>query len=376
MSRSIRFVRFIALISALLVVAACGTSTAPGSSGAPAAQPAKSEPASQSAKSEPAKPDKLEPVTLHLNHIGWGMHTPYFVALEKGFYREEGLDLKIVPGKGAEEAITLVASGKEEFGIALADSFLAAVAKGVPIKVIAMDQQESPSAIFALKESGIKAPKDLEGRTLAQPPATSMRHVIPIALRKAGVDVDKVKFVDAPAGSEVQLMLAGKIDSSVGFSMGQPMTLKEQNREAVVFTMKDFGIDLYGTMLITNDKVLKERPQIVEKFLRGTLKGLIWQYQNVQAANDILLKHRPERTKIEADKSKIIFETYKVDEVKQNGWGFMSDARWQKTVDVLVQGKVLEKPLEVKNLYTNEFLAKLPEAKQYAQMLFAGPPKD
>lgn len=317
-----------------------------------------------------------ETVQFRLNHLPWGMHNAYYAALEKGYWKELGLDVKVIPGHGALESINTVGAGKEDIGLGTVDTVLVAQAKGVPIRVIAIDMYENPSALIFLKSSGIAKPRDLEGRTVAHLPASSTRYVTDAALKLAGVDLTRIKVVSHPAGAEFQLLATGKIDAFGGFSMGQVPTLEAKGFKTGMFTLKDLGQDAYGTMLFASDKTIKERPEMLVKFLRGWLKGHVYAYQNVNDATKMTLRYRPDRDMLEAAKFKMVLAGNKADEARQRGFGAMTDEKWQKSMDILVKAGVLDKALNVREVYTNQLVEKAAEGKEFARLLFASEPKD
>lgn len=317
-----------------------------------------------------------ESVSIRLNHLPWGMHIAYFAALEKGYFKELGLDVKIIPGHGALEAVNTVGAGKEDIGLGTVDTVLVAQGKGVPIKVIAMDMYENPSCLIFMRNSGIAKPKDLEGRSLGHLPASSMRYLTDAALKLNGVDLGKIKYVNHPAGAEYQLLTSGKIDAFGGFCMGQPPTLEAKGFKVGMFSMKDLGYDVYGTMLFAHERTIKERPEALVKFLRGWLKGQIYAYQNVNESTRLLLKHRPDRDMLEAPKFKMILAMNHSEEAKARGFGSMTDEGWRRSTDILIKAGMLEKAPKPREAYTNDLIEKTPEAKEFAKLLFSAQPRD
>jgi NitT/TauT family transport system substrate-binding protein len=324
----------------------------------------------------PAVGRAQESVAIRLNHLPWGMHNAYFAALEKGYFRELGLDVKIVPGHGALEAVNTVGAGKEDIGLATVDTVLVAQSKGVPIRVIAMDMYENPSCIIFLKSANIATAKDLEGKSLGHLPASSMRYLTDAAMKLGGVDLGKIKYVNHPAGAEFQLLTAGKIDAFGGFCMGQAPTLEAKGFKVGMLSMKDLGADVYGTMLFANERTIKERPDMLVKFLRAWLKGQLYAYQNVNESTRLLLKHRPDRDMLEAAKFKMVLAADRSDEARQRGFGVMTDEGWQRSIDILVKAGMLEKAPKPRDVYTNDLIEKAPEGKEFARLLFAAQPKD
>jgi NitT/TauT family transport system substrate-binding protein len=317
-----------------------------------------------------------EGVSIRLNHLPWGMHIAYFAALEKGYFKEQGLDVKIIPGHGALEAVNTVGAGKEDIGLATVDTVLVAQAKGVPIKVFAMDMYENPSCLIFMKSSGIARPKDLEGKRLGHLPASSMRYLTDAAMKLGGVDLGKITYVNHPAGAEFQLLTAGKLDAFGGFCMGQAPTLEAKGFKVGMLSMKDLGADVYGTMLFAHERTIKERPDMLVKFLRAWLKGQAYAYQNVNESTKLLLKHRPDRDMLEAAKFKMVLAADRSEEARQRGFGVMTDEGWQRSIDILIKARMLEKALKPKDVYTNDLIEKAPEGKEFARLLFTAQPKD
>jgi ABC-type nitrate/sulfonate/bicarbonate transport system substrate-binding protein len=317
-----------------------------------------------------------ETVTFRLNHLPWGMHAAYYTALEKGYWKDLGLDVKIIPGHGALEAINTVGAGKEDIGLGSVDTLLVGQAKGVPIRAIAMDMYENPSCLIFLKQSGIARPKDLEGKSVGHPPASTTKNILDAGLKLSGVDLSRIKVVNHPVGAEFQLLAAGKVDAFGGFCSGQVPTLEAKGFKVGAISMKDMGVEAYGMMLFTNDKTAKERPEALVKFLRGWLKGHEYAYQHVNEAIRFVLKYRPDRDMLEAGKFKMILAENRAEEARQRGFGAMTDEKWQKSMDILVKAGIMDRTLNVREVYTNEFVEKAPEGKEFARMLFAGAPRD
>jgi ABC-type nitrate/sulfonate/bicarbonate transport system substrate-binding protein len=315
-------------------------------------------------------------VTFRLNHLPWGMHVAYYTALEKGYWKELGLDVKIIPGHGALEAVNMVGSGKEDIGLASVDTLLVGQSKGVPIRAIAMDMYQNPSCLIFLKSSGIASAKDFEGKSVGHPPASTNKNLLDAALKLKGVDLAKVKVVNHPVGAEYQLLATGKIDAFGGFCSGQVPTLEAKGFKVGAISVKDLGADAYGMMLFAHERTIKERPETLVKFLRGWLRGHQWAYQNVNEATRLVLKHRPDRDMLEAGKFKMILAENRADEARQRGFGVMTEEKWQKSMDILVKAGIMDKPLSAREVYTNEFIEKAAEGKEFARLLFAGPPKD
>jgi ABC-type nitrate/sulfonate/bicarbonate transport system substrate-binding protein len=129
-------------------------------------------------------------------------------------------------------------------------------------------------------------------------------------------------------------------------------------------------------MLFSNERTIRERPEALVKFLRGWLRGHVWAYQNINEATKLVLKHRPDRDMLEAAKFKMILAENRSEEARQRGFGVMTDEKWQKSMEVLVKAGIMDKPLNVREVYTNELVERAQESREFARLLFAGPPRD
>jgi NitT/TauT family transport system substrate-binding protein len=315
----------------------------------------------------------LEKVVLRLNWIPWSMHTAFYTAAEKGFYGKEGLEVEIRPAAGATQGPLLVGSGSEHFGLALTDIFINAKGNGVPVVAVSADQPDTPLCIFSLKKTGILKPTDLIGKNLGHAQASSNRILIDLAFETAGIDPKKIPRIEIPPGAEIQLMLAGKIDAAEGFYYGQPVTLKDKGFETNQIILRDLGLSMYGTVLYTSKQIAQKRPDLVEKFLRGTLNGLMYTYKHTNESVAYILKFAPERSlPLEVEKLKKIFDIYRCPDYREKGWGFMTDRKWASGISYLEKGGGFKGgSLKPSELYTNEFITRVPESKHFATMLFS-----
>jgi NitT/TauT family transport system substrate-binding protein len=146
-----------------------------------------------------------------------GRHSYYFVALEKGYYKAANIDVDIVRGQGSADAVKQVAAGTAQIGFADAPALILARANDqVPVKMVAVIYDKAPHAIFALKESGIKAPKDLEGRNVADAAASSIPRMFPAYAKAAKIDPSKVKWTVVSSDAIAATLALGRADA-VGY---------------------------------------------------------------------------------------------------------------------------------------------------------------
>ena len=225
-----------------------------------------------------------------------GRHAYYFVAIEKGFYKEANLDFSVLRGQGSAEAIKQVGAGNVIFGFADAGS--AVLARGndnVPIRVVAIVYAKPPHAIYALKGSGIRKPKDLEGRSIANPAGGAIPKMFPAYAKAAGIDESKVKWVVASSESLPGLLALGRVDAVGQFTVGEPRLKKDaENKELVELTYGDAGVDFYSNGLVASETTIKDKPDLVQRFVTATLKGLKYSLDNPKEAAEIMQKYHRE----------------------------------------------------------------------------------
>jgi NitT/TauT family transport system substrate-binding protein len=225
-----------------------------------------------------------------------GRHSYYFLALEKGYYKEAGIDLKIVGGKGSVDAIRQVAAGNATFGFADAGSLVLARANdSIPVKMVAVIYARPPQAIFCAADAGLKTPKDLEGRSIANPAGGSIPDMFPAFAKAAGIDVVKVSWVVAASSALPGLLASGRVPCIGQFTVGEPL-LREAvaPKKLVRFAYSDPGLSYYGNGITATEKTIQSNPDLVRRFVAATIKGLKAAIADPAEAGMIMNKSHPE----------------------------------------------------------------------------------
>lgn len=288
----------------------------------------------------------------------YGRHAYYFVALEKGFYEKEGLDVNIVRSQGSAAAVKQVASGAAQIGFA--DAFAVILARAndkIPVKLVSMIYRLPPHAIYVLKDSKIAQPKDLEGKTLADTAFSSIPKIFPIYAKAAGIDPSKVKWVIATSDALPGMLANGQVDGVGQFLVGEPLLAgAAAPKEIVGIEYSKSGLDYYSNGIIASDDLIKSNPDVIRRFVKATLAGLQYAIDNPQEAGEILSKrHKEINAKVAAA------ETAKVKDLAlQKGvpLGSIDPARIQKTIDVVAGAYQLKNPVTVDDVYAPGFLPK------------------
>lgn len=312
-----------------------------------------------------AAPDK---VILRINFTPWGMHAQYFGGRAQGFYAQEGIDLEIRPPSSGQQNEVFIGSGREHFGLTNADAFVKARGSGIPIVAVMADQPDNPFAVVTLKKSGITGPEKLKGAKIAWFPANVVGLLDPV-LKKGGLTRKDVELVNVARGSEVQMLAAGQVDGLFGYSFGQALTLEMRGFPVDVMPVRDYGVQFYGTVIYTSESLLKSNPDLVKRFLRATMKSLIWTHGNVETAMQEIVKVSPDRDlKLESRKLRMIYDLYNTPDYSER-FGAMNDAKWQSSIDILAASGDLPKKPAPKEMYTNAILESLEESKALATLV-------
>lgn len=297
-------------------------------------------------------------VKLHLDWLINGYHAPFFVALEKGWYKEAGLDVSIVPGKGSFDAVRAVASGNAEFGFPDAATAGKSIAEGLPLKMVAVFLQKTPMGINAFDKTGIRTPKDLEGRTLSNVPEASTAKVLPAFFKENGVDMDKVTLVNHTFATAIPSVLAEKVDAGQGYIFGEYLAVKNGagDRKVNWISFADHGIQLYSNGIAVNTDFLGKNPDAVRGFVQASVRGLGWTAENPDEAIAILSKQTETAADTLKEQLMVALPLMVTDEAKANGLGSMTAGKWAETQAIMVEYAGQPKVVPDDQLYTNEFL--------------------
>ena len=286
-------------------------------------------------------------------------HTGLYVAMEKGYYKDAGIELEIVqpPEDGAE---VLVASGKADFGISFQDTLAGALSKAdpLPIKAVAAITQHNTSGIMSRKGDGITTPKGLEGKKYATWDLPIEKAIIKNVVEKDGGDFSKVELVPSTVTDEVSALSTKQIDAVWVYYGWAGIAANVKNFEFDYFAFKDINptFDYYTPVIITNDNMIKNDKDTVKKFLDATKKGYEFAAGNPKDAAEILLKYAPEIDRKLANASQEYLSACYID--KDVPWGYIDSERWKNFYRWLNENNLLENQIDEGAGLDNEFITK------------------
>ncbi len=314
-------------------------------------------------KSENTENDKnggLKEIVFCLDWTPNTNHTGLYVALEKGYYKEVGLDVKIVqPPEGG--ATAMCASGQAQFSIDAQDTFAASLDSDNPLDITAVAAilQHNTSGIISRAGEGMESPKGLEGKTYATWDLPVEQAMIKYAMKKDGGDFSKVKLIPNAITNEAAALEAKQADAVWIYYGWSGINAKLEGLE---FDYWDFAgiadeLDYYTPVIMANNKYLKENSDEVKKFLDATKKGYEFAVENPREAADILIKG--DDTGALRGSKELVYESqewiskqYVADAAC---WGVINESRWNTFYKWLYDNKLTSKDLTGKG-FSDEYI--------------------
>ena len=302
------------------------------------------------------KKDELTEVKVVLDWTPNTNHTGLYVAKEKGYFQEEGLDVEIMlPGEaGADQ---LIASGQADFGISNQESITEARVQDIPLVSIAAIIQHNTSGFAAPVDKNIKSPKDFEGKTYGGWGSPVEEAVLSTLMKQDGGDMDKLNIVNIGT-ADYFTAVTRDIDFAWIFYgwTGIEAELREEELEMLYLTDFSDKLDYYTPVLATSEEQIEKNPETVEKFLSAVSKGYEFAIENPEAAANILIDAVPD---LDAELVKASQEWLK-DKYQDDAdrWGEQKLEVWENYAEWMLENDLLDKELDSEKAFTNEFLPK------------------
>ncbi|WP_077705193.1 ABC transporter substrate-binding protein [Virgibacillus dokdonensis] len=309
---------------------------------------------SEQGKEEKSADKARKEVSVVLDWTPNTNHTGLYVAKEKGYFEEQGLDVDIkMPGEaGADQ---LVASGKADFGVSYQEGITEARVQDIPIVSIAAVIQHNTSGFASPKEKDITEPKDFEGKTYGGWGAPLEKAVISSLMKQDDADVEKVDIVNM-GDTDFFTAVERDIDFAWIFYGWTGIEAELRNEEINMVYLTDYTekLDYYTPVLATNETMIEEDPDTIKQFLAAVTKGYELAIENPDEAAEILIQAEPD---LDADlvkaSQKWLADKYQDDAAR---WGEQKLEVWENYSTWMYDNDLLDKPLDSEKAFTNEFL--------------------
>ncbi len=307
------------------------------------------QPKETSTKAASDTTDALTQVVISLDWVPNTNHTGLYVAQDKGYFKEQGLEVQIVQ-PSEDSASTLVANDRADFGIYFQPNMVSRLEKGVPITAVAAILQHNPAGLLSLKSLGAKSPKDLNGKRYS-----TWEDPIDDATVSHIVGNDLVKIPGEATDATVALRM-NQFDYILAYYGWDGVHAKLKGVDTNFFFLRDYEpiFDYYAPVVITNNKLLNSNPQLVKKTLAAMKKGYIYAAKNPEESANILIKYAPETNKeLALASQKYISKQYLDDE---GDWGKFDYDRWDRFYDWVYKQGLIDKPLPPQAGVSNDYL--------------------
>ena len=298
---------------------------------------------------------------LQLNWFHLADHSPIYLALKKGYYKEEGIELTVLRGSGSADSAKKIDLGQADVGISDAPTVLTAISKGANLKMVAVVFDKAGNNVFFRKSANIKTPKDLVGKKIAVPPADSHRVLWPAFAALNGIDPNSVTLVNVKPEGKQAIVAAGEVDGSFDLYTSYAIWEKVLGKgEVGNLLWADFGLPIYGHTYFVNNDLIKKNPKLIETFLRATHKGWRDAKADPKAAIDAMVEQVPglDGPTLLATMPQIL-DLCVTERSAKNGLGWIEPELMQKTMDITFASAKPEKPLAVADVFTNQFSSKI-----------------
>lgn len=313
----------------------------------------------------PAEVKSLRPFTFILDFMPYGEFTPYFTALDKGWYKEEGLDVKIMRGFGSGDTVKRIAAGHGDAGSAEYGAVVAACAnQDAKVKAIAAYLQQTWLSIFVREGEGINSIKDLKGKTVATTPGNAHQVMFPIVSKLSGIEPDSVKWVTMDGAAMGPALIAKQVDAAPFAHVHEARLQKQAKQQGLKLkrlSYKDFGLDLYALVIFTREEKIAKESDILRAFLRATIRGATYALapKNIEEGAKILVKYNPEvDLDVAIGAAQVVSQYVFSEEVKSGkvAVGQFNPEKVKKSIEIYTKYLELKRNVTPEEVFTNDLL--------------------
>jgi NitT/TauT family transport system substrate-binding protein len=314
------------------------------------------------AASAQGSPPALTKVVFSLDFIPLGRHAAWYAALAEGYYKDEGLDVSIIPSQGTAQVIQAVESGTANIGFVDVPSVVIARGNGSKLKMLAVNYGKAPYAIFSLSPgANVTEPKQLEDLNLGSGAGSFTPKIIQGFMNQKGLDPNKLTISNVAPPARATTLLSGQIPAIEFFVMAKPgleAGAKAGNAELRTLLLADHGLELYGNGIAATEDYIAKYPDVLKRFVRASLKGWKFTIANPEKAAADQIKYIPTlKPEVVVAEINVVTGLAVTAETKKNGLGWFDPAKMKANVDFVVKYiGVSGAPPVATDLYATGFL--------------------
>jgi NitT/TauT family transport system substrate-binding protein len=299
-----------------------------------------------------------------------GPSAPYFVAIDKGYYKSEGLNVTVDSGPGSVAGIARVAAGTYPLGFFDINSLVKFRDQNPTkaVQAVLMVYDRPPFAIGTTAKTGIKKPKDLEGKVLGAPAPDGAYAQWKAFVKENGIDASKVKIENIGFPVREPMLADGKVDAITGFSFSMYFNLLQKGLkpdDIKIMLMSDYGLVLYGNAIMVNPDYAKANPKVVAGFVRATIKGMLDTIKDPDSAiKSVMKRNETANEQVELARLKMALRDNVVTPwVKANGFGDVDMARMEKSIEQIGVTYDFKAKPKASDIFTDKYLPPAAERK-------------
>lgn len=305
----------------------------------------------------PTATQALIPVRLPVGYIPNIQFAPLYVAIEKGYYRQVGLDVKLDYNMEVD-SVALTGANQVQFAVVSGEQVLLGRAQGLPIHYVMAWYQNYPVGVASDPKQGIHQPADLKGKKIGIPMLSGASYIGLRALLSAGKLKESDVTLDVTGFNQVEALVSGREDAVVIYATNEPIQLQATGHPVDVLKVAD-TTQLVGNGLITNETTLKEKPDLVRAMVQATLKGISDTIANPDEAYTISEKYVENLSKADPAVQKKILAT-SIDFWKAAQLGYSDPKAWNNMQSILLEMGLLKKTLALDQAFSNDYLPNKP----------------
>lgn len=299
-----------------------------------------------------------EAASLRLNWLYYGFHSFFPLGVEKGFYKEEGIDLTIGEGQGSGRAVQIVGAKSDTFGLSDGASVIAGAAKGAPVVAVMGIMNKSPFAIIARADANIRTVKDLEGKTIAATTGEAGLTIFPAIIKNNKLNADAIKFVRVDGPGKLVATLEKRVDAMLGGLENQSLILAQRGLAVTNIAYSDVGANTLGLVIHVNKETLEKNPKLVQGFIRATQKSIAYTEKNPEEAIAALARIKPDLDKgLAMQQLKAGLQLVRAKDGENRPIGWMNPADWETTLDMAREYQDLKTEMKATDFYVNNLVA-------------------
>lgn len=298
-------------------------------------------------------PQKMTDVRLPVGYVPNIQFAPLYVAIDKGYFRQEGLNVTLDYSMETDN-VALVGADKIPFAVVSGEQVLLGRAQSLPVVYVMAWYQQYPVGVVAKTSQNIRKPADMKGKTIAIPGLYGASYIgFRALLSQAGLKEQDVTL-SSIGFNQVEALATDKQQAAVVYVTNEPIQLKSMGYQVDVIRVADY-IQLVSNGLITSEKIAKENPQLVKAMIRANLKGIQDTIQNPDEAYTISKKYVETLAQADEKVQKEVLTT-SIELWKAKQPGYSEPTAWDNMQKVLLDMGLLKQPLDLKSAFRNDFL--------------------